>query len=140
MIYHYTTTASLDGIIRNDGIYLRATHYQHLNDKNEVAWCQESLRDLCEDLKNMPDEEFQLYYNTPYIISFCGLHDDLNMWRLYGDNGKGIMFCFDYKMMKEISKLTQLCLSSDDSFCLSVICRFSFVALGTTNFFQSLSF
>ena len=36
--------------------------------------------------------------------------------------------------------LTQLCLSSDDSFCLSVICRFSFVALGTTNFFQSLSF
>ena len=105
MIYHYTTTASLDGIIRNDGIYLRATHYQHLNDKNEVAWCQESLRDLCEDLKNMPDEEFQLYYNTPYIISFCGLHDDLNMWRLYGDNGKGIMFCFDYKMMKEISKL-----------------------------------
>lgn len=105
MVYHYTTIASLDGIIRNDGIYLRATHFQHLNDKDEVVWCQESLRELCEDLQDMSDEDFQLYYNTPYIISFCNKDDDFNMWRLYGENGKGVIFCFDCKMIKEISKL-----------------------------------
>lgn len=104
MIYHYTSIASLDGIVRNDGIYLRATHYQHLNDKIEVAWCQESLRELCDELKNMTDEDFQLYYNTPYIISFCNKDDDFNMWRLYGDNGKGIMFCFAYEPLLNISK------------------------------------
>lgn len=105
MIYHYTTTTSLDGIIKNDGIYLRATHYQHLNDKYEIVWCLKSLRELCEEIKNLSDEEFQLYHNTPYIISLCTSEDDFNMWRLYGDNGKGIMLCFDYKMIQEISKL-----------------------------------
>ena len=33
-----------------------------------------------------------------------------------------------------IFSLTQLCLSLDDSFCISVICWFVFVVLGTTNF------
>ena len=104
MIYHYTTTASLDGIIRNDAIYLRATHYQHLNDKDEIIWSRDFLKDICDDLKDMSDSDFQLYENTPYIISFCCLYDDFNMWRLYGDNGKGIILCFDYKMIQEISK------------------------------------
>lgn len=104
MIFHYTSIASLDGIIRADCICLRATHYQHLNDKIEVAWCQESLRELCDELENMNDEDFQLYHITPYIISFCNTNDDFNMWRLYGDNGKGIMFCFDYELLRKKSK------------------------------------
>ena len=104
MIFHYTSIASLDGIIREDSICLRATHYQHLNDKIEVAWCQESLRELCGELKELCDEDFQLYHITPYIISFCNTNDDFNMWRLYGNDGKGIMLCFDYHLLKTRSK------------------------------------
>lgn len=104
MIYHYTSIASLDGIIRENCICLRATHYQHLNDRIEVAWCQESLRELCVELKEITDEDFQLYHNTPYIISFCNTNDDFNMWRLYGDGGKGIMLCFDYKLLRTASR------------------------------------
>ena len=104
MIFHYTSIASLDGIIREDSICLRATHYQHLNDKIEVAWCQESLREICEELKDMDNEVFQSYHVTPYIISFCNTNDDFNMWRLYGNDGKGIMLCFDYRLLKAISK------------------------------------
>lgn len=105
MIYHYTSIESLDGIIRGDCVCLRATHYQHLNDKDEVVWCQESLRELCHELKDMPDEDFQLYHNTPYIISFCNAKDDFNMWRLYGNNGKGIKLCFDYGLLQLVSKI-----------------------------------
>ena len=79
MIFRYTSIASLDGFIREDSICLRATHYQHLNDKDGVTWCQESLRELCDELKDMPDEDFQLYHMTPYIISFCNTNDDFNM-------------------------------------------------------------
>lgn len=104
MIYHYTSIASLDGIIRENCICLRATHYQHLNDRIEVAWCQESLRELCAELNEMTDEDFQLYHNTPYIISFCNKNEDFNMWRLYGDNGKGLILCFDYELLQAISK------------------------------------
>ena len=59
MIFHYTSIASLDGIVREDSICLRATHYQHLNDKIEVVWCQESLRELCDELKDISDEELE---------------------------------------------------------------------------------
>ena len=106
MIYHYTSIASLDGIIREDSICLRATHYQHLNDRYEVAWCQDSLRELRDELKDMTEEDFQLYKNTPYIISLCNSKDDFNMWRLYGDNGRGIMLCFDYNILKDKAKLS----------------------------------
>lgn len=101
MIYHYTSIVSLDGIVREDSICLRATHYQHLNDRYEVAWCQDSLRELRDELKDMTEEDFQLYKNTPYIISLCNSKDDFNMWRLYGDNGRGIILCFDYKILKD---------------------------------------
>ncbi len=104
MIFHYTSIASLDGIVREDSICLRATHYQHLNDKIEVVWCQESLRELCDELKDISDEDFQLYHSTPYIISFCNTNDDFNMWRLYGNDGNGIMLCFDHELLQAVSK------------------------------------
>ena len=28
------------------------------------------------------------------------------MWRLYGDNGRGIMLCFDYNILKDKAKLS----------------------------------
>ena len=41
----------------------------------------------------------------PYVISFCKTYDSLNMWKLYGHNGMGVMLCIDEKiLLDEIEK------------------------------------
>ena len=75
----------------------------------------------------MNNDEFR----EKLLASFPGLRQHTHRLTTSSDDADDLM---------QETLLTQLCLSSDDSFCLSVICRFSFVALGTTNFFQSLSF
>lgn len=53
----------------------------------------------------------ELYSKYPYIISFCAIPDNMNMWRLYCNDGRGIMLKFDgngiFKESKKHKKQTE---------------------------------
>lgn len=84
MIYHYTSLEALFGILHSDAMCFRATRFSHLDDPYEFHWALEKF-----GIKEMDGMEY------PYIISFCKVCDFLNMWKLYGHNGHGVMLCID---------------------------------------------
>lgn len=97
ILYHYTSTGALKGIIRKDHICLWATRYNHLNDPNENLWAKSIIKPYLIKNCEISEEEFNNTYNVfPYILSFCKEMDDMTMWRLYCNDGRGIMLCFDY--------------------------------------------
>ena len=105
IICHYTNTQVLNSILREDGIHLWATHYEHLNDLNEQKWAQNTIKQfLMSKHKITKDELTELYSKYPYIISFCRISDYMNMWRLYCNDGRGIMLEFDYDEIFEESE------------------------------------
>lgn len=95
-LYHYTDAKGLMGILSENDIILWATRYDCLNDPLEYIWAQEHIKPNIEILahkeKKKYDPEMKMY---PYIVSFCKKKDDLCMWRLYGDNGRGFILEFD---------------------------------------------
>ena len=103
MLYHYTSKAALNGIINDLGVTLWATKYSHLNDLDEMKWCQEDLSLLCQNSFGSPQEDFRLYKKYPYTISFCQKNDDLYMWKNYGDAGKGFMLSFNRNVILDHS-------------------------------------
>lgn len=105
-ICHYTTTQVLNSIFRKDGVYLWATHYEHLNDPNEQKWAQIAIKQFLMDKYKITESDLtELYSKYPYIISFCAIPDYMNMWRLYCNDGRGIMLEFDYnEIFKESEK------------------------------------
>uniref|UniRef100_A0AB33J6K0 DUF2971 domain-containing protein n=1 Tax=Prevotella sp. GTC17260 TaxID=3236796 RepID=A0AB33J6K0_9BACT len=105
-ICHYTTTQALNSILRRDGVYLWATHYEHLNDPNEHIWTQGAIKQFLMDKYKITESDLtELYSKYPYIISFCAIPDYMNMWRLYCNDGHGIMLEFDYnEIFKESEK------------------------------------
>ena len=90
-MYHYTPIASTSGILREDNIHLWATYYKNLNDPLEFKWAK---RHIFEKIKNSSATE-KIPTIFPYVISFCQEADDLTMWRLFADNGRGILLEFD---------------------------------------------
>lgn len=105
IICHYTNTQALNSILRADGIHLWATHYEHLNDLNEQRWAQHTIKQfLMKKHKITKDDLNRFYSKYPYIISFCSISDYMNMWRLYCNDGRGIMLEFDYKKIWEESE------------------------------------
>lgn len=90
-MYHYTPIASTSGILREDNIHLWATYYENLNDPLEFKWAKQYI---FEKIKNSSTTE-KIPTIFPYVISFCQEADDLTMWRLFADNGRGILLEFD---------------------------------------------
>ena len=100
ILNHYTNTEALHGILKKDHICLWATHYKHLNDPNEQLWAEKVIKPILLNKCNYTEEMFDnLHSKYPYIISFCKNSDDMNMWRLYGNDGKGVMLEFDYDII-----------------------------------------
>ena len=99
-MYHYTPIASTNGILREDKIHLWATYYENLNDPLEFKWAKQHI---FEEIKksgttNMIPTIF------PYVISFCKEADDLTMWRLFADNGRGILLEFRDNIIRDTAK------------------------------------
>lgn len=95
MICHYTSFEALLGIVHPDALLFRATRFSHLDDPNEFKWALEKLK----------IKECDYMEEYPYVISFCKAYDSLNMWKLYGHNGMGVMLCIDEKiLLDEIEK------------------------------------
>ena len=107
-----------------ENVILRASNIYSMNDPSEMTYGYNSLMAFInryennlkippkiqlstyvestkqKDLFKETNEDFwyQHFYNeskTPYVISFSKVADELPMWGLYGNNGKGVCICFD---------------------------------------------
>jgi hypothetical protein len=88
-VCHYTTLDSGLKILQSNE--LKLSPLISLNDKNE----QKTLSDLSGI--NIREKNHWMrvsYFNETFISSFSFDEDKLDMWRLYGDNGKGMAITF----------------------------------------------
>ena len=82
LLYHYTDLNALLGIVRPNNIIMWATHYQYLNDINEVTMGVAAMKKYLESIKLE-------MFNNLFIISFSKAADNLAMWRMYSGNYSG---------------------------------------------------
>lgn len=101
-LYHYTDAAGLNGIIKDQQLWL--TDYRHLNDPHEVIYGMDMASSLLKDIKSnyhsftgifcdMVNELLTHRQLQDRLIFFIGSltrnPDELGQWRAYGDNGRG---------------------------------------------------
>ena len=100
-VYHYTALTNLKDILTIDGVKLWATRYGFFNDKQEFVWAQNKILPELEKIAQHNTETFDPeHFVHPYIVSFTKSEDDLNMWRLYANDGKGVSLLFDQDEMQ----------------------------------------
>ena len=108
ILYHYTSLDALFSIITNIdyedesnvSFTLRATHASFLSDLNEGRLLSEALRKLgVSEVMLWSAEAIQGY---PFVLSLSELNDNLNMWRCYADNGKGVSIGLDKSILEEL--------------------------------------
>ena len=121
-LYHYTSLETLFAIINNinnddpNNVYftLRATHASFLNDDTEGKLLPNVLHDLgVTDSTLLILQSLQGY---PFVCSLSELDDNLNMWRCYANDGKGVAIGLNYYELKSIlnDKLTKIEYASHD--------------------------
>lgn len=100
IIYHYTKSDGLIGILKYNSFWATSTSY--LNDKNEIYHARRIIREEINKHKAGSSELFleiirrvegayedTMISNEYYIVCFCENGDLLSQWRAYGDNGLG---------------------------------------------------
>lgn len=63
-----------------------------MNDKTETDFLGDVIRNYKEEYEQEYDK--YLFADKEFITSFTSKIDDLDMWRLYGDNARGGMYGF----------------------------------------------
>lgn len=87
LMYHYTSLDAMLGIIRRDNIVMWATHYQYLNDKDEI------IKGVTTMKAHEPSISLGIFENL-FILSFSKTSDDLSMWYMYSSGYSGCMLGF----------------------------------------------
>ena len=93
----YTTMSTLFEILKNGKIRLNSII--SMNDKTETSFLSELMKNYDE-----PSETAELTTiraNSTLIISFSTNTDNLDMWRWYGDDGKGVCLVFERDVAKD---------------------------------------
>ena len=94
--YHYTSFNSIFQILKSRKIQL--SPLIGLNDRYEVDLVNQKMGiDSGHLMKTLNG-------NMYYIMSFSKKNDELNQWRLYGDDGEGVMLEFRLKNINKPSK------------------------------------
>lgn len=116
-LYHYTTKETLCCMLNNyrnnmstGNLIFWASSIFSMNDPKEMRFGKEVLEILLpffENLFNLSSEN-RLDINSldtekilndithiPFVLSFSKCEDDLSMWTMYGDEGRGIAMIFD---------------------------------------------
>lgn len=101
-LYHYTSIANIEKIIRPDKVDLIATYYQKFA-KDDYAWIRAEgkilVKELCEELGYEYDPDYLAH--RPYITSFCTSPYSDYMWNAFGDNGEGAALEFNEQKLCE---------------------------------------
>jgi len=95
-LYHYTTFESFWKILENGTIKLSSI--LGLNDKSEL-----NFTDLSTIKQNYHPTRMNKFSRT-FIFSLSKLEDNLNQWRLYGDDGQGVCLFFKPKNIFSIAR------------------------------------
>ncbi len=104
LIYHYTSIEGLLGVVQKERINLWATRYNFLNDPLEYVFAKQNVEPLLSKLSIKENKRFDPEMHMyPYIVSFCEVDDNLNMWRLYGNNGYGFVLGFERSTLEEMA-------------------------------------
>lgn len=130
LVYHYTTSNGLTGILghRGEPAQLWATSAIFLNDARELVFgAQEAAAAIAAELEAIPadtdpgwvrsvlsgqqhylnnyystdPEALPTLYNTPYVACFSTDGDDLAQWRGYGADGAGYSIGFDRALLEQ---------------------------------------
>lgn len=107
ILYHYTSLDALSSIISNiksvsdqEAYFtLRATHASFLNDLNEGRLLPEALKEI-----GINENKLWLSLDRtgyPFVLSLSEQCDDLNMWRCYADQGRGVAIGLDMPILDE---------------------------------------
>ena len=120
LLWHYTDTQGLEGIVRNRTI--RLSHPSFLNDPSELQYANsmydEMLEDICVNSQDPLVQEFvngfqdykknyqkqdqeDEYFFVVFVASFCGDPDRLDLWRQYGDDGQGFALGFRMEQLRD---------------------------------------
>lgn len=103
-LYHYTSVDALtNGIIRDKELCLWATHNAYLNDPHELNYGESLLKMILKGLQveslGLNSDDIQKYFDKlkedTYITSFSTVGNNLPMWNMYGQNGRGVVLKFD---------------------------------------------
>ena len=98
-LYHYTSLdALIGGIITIDNIKLRCSHYDYLNDPNEMHIGELFTHKI---LQEADIHNFSTIKKDVFILSLSKEKDSLPMWNMYGKGGKGVMLEFRTSVMSE---------------------------------------
>lgn len=89
-VCRYCSLESLYQMLSNQTVRLYGL--AGMNDKSEYTYAYETFLGSIEEAEGVEEEK-----NRTYIMScsYIGLKDILEMWRLYGDDGKGVCLIFD---------------------------------------------
>lgn len=88
IFYHYTSLDALFNILKNGNVYL--SPLTGLNDRKEVALVNEYMG-AAHDRSN---STVLMYHNEQFILSCSKKNDDLQQWRIYGDDAAGAIIKF----------------------------------------------
>ena len=114
LLWHYTNTRGLEGIVRDQTI--RLSHPGFLNDPRELQHANSVYNEMLDQLTDGQDplaQEFVRGYrdykkdksfpfNDHFVSSFCNGRDQLELWRQYGDDGRGFALGFRVKELRDI--------------------------------------
>lgn len=125
IVYHYTSQDVLcklfksikeEGINKDSRLDFWATGIMYLNDDTEYIFFENKLRSDLERyieeyhadeiglLENFPHIFLKEFFIPPSIISLSENGDNLSMWKMYGNNAKGV--CIGFSMSKLQETLT----------------------------------
>ena len=90
LIAKYTTFDTLISILQSGKI--RMNSVVSMNDKTETDFLENVYRNYKEEYEREIDK--YLFADKNFITSFTKRIDELDMWRLYGDNAKGVCMVF----------------------------------------------
>lgn len=90
------------------------------NDKTEIGFLEEYIRNYKEDFDEECDK--YLFADKEFITSFTTRIDDLDMWRLYGDNARGVCMVFE-RINKDSDELFNISYIAEKSDVLEKIAK-----------------
>ncbi len=102
-IAKYTSFETLVAVLKSGK--MRMNSIVSMNDKTETDFLDEAFRSYKEDFEH--DYDKYLFADKEFITSFTTRIDDLDMWRFYGDNARGVCMVFerDSKRDDELYKI-----------------------------------
>lgn len=92
-IAKYTTFDTLVAILQSGK--MRMNSIVSMNDKTETDFLEDYIRNYKDEYEREFDK--YLFADKEFITSFTTRIDELDMWRLYGDNARGVCMVFERK-------------------------------------------